>query len=256
MQEIIQNFDLITYRAWADLRSEARRYYISYLWWVVEPVLEMFVFYVVFGILMQRGIPDFLPFLLIGLTAWKWFSTTVRHGANAIFQARHLIHQINLPKIVLPTIVLLTDTFKFLVVLVLLVAFIWLYGLKPQWAYLGLPLVLGTQFLLIAAIAYFFSAIIPFLPDIDILLANALRLIFFLSGIFFDGQNLPLEYQKWFYLNPMATIIEAYRGIFMHGQYPNFSALAVISLLSLVAIALSRFLLRIFDKLYPRVTNQ
>ena len=116
--------DLICYKAWADLRAEARQYYIKYLWWVLEPILEMMVFYVVFGLLLSRGGPDFIQFLLIGLIVWKWFGTTVQHCGNSLMGAKVLINQTPLPKIIFPTVFILTDTFKagivcFLVCLIL-----------------------------------------------------------------------------------------------------------------------------------------
>ncbi len=83
-------WDLLFYKALADLRSEARRYYIAYLWWVIEPVLEMLVFYLVFAGLLKRGGPNFVQFLLVGLVVWKWFEITVKHCGFAIINSSGL----------------------------------------------------------------------------------------------------------------------------------------------------------------------
>ncbi|MBI5896301.1 MAG: ABC transporter, partial [Desulfobacterales bacterium] len=107
ISNVLKYKDLIIYKSWADLRAEARRYYISYAWWIIEPMFEMVVFYLVFNVLMSRGGPNFVQFLLIGLIAWKWFGTTVHRGGNSIIGARALILQTSLPKIIFPTVFIL-----------------------------------------------------------------------------------------------------------------------------------------------------
>ena len=247
---------LILYKSWADLRSEARRYYISYLWWVIEPVMEMFVYYVVFGVLLKNNVPHFIPFLLIGLTSWKWFNTTVRHAGNSILYSRSLIQQVNLPKAVFPLTVVCTDTFKFLIVFLIILIFLWISHFTVSAAYFTLPLLLITQLALIIALWFFFAAIIPFIPDMDILVENTLNIVFFLSGVFFDPRNLSPEKQFWFFLNPMAFLINGYRSILMEGQFHDYERLLSILAVSLAGILIANRIIRHFDKIYPRVVAQ
>jgi lipopolysaccharide transport system permease protein len=248
--------NLIQYKAWADLRSEARRYYISYLWWVFEPIIEMLIFYMVFGLLLKQNRPNYIQFLLIGLTTWKWFATTIQHAGNSILNSRGLIGQVSLPKTIFPLIVVCTDTFKFAIVFSIIMVFILLSGFAPSPAYVLLPLLMLTQLAFLTALGIFFSAIIPFVPDLDILLENSLRFVFYLSGVFFDPQSLSPETRFWFYLNPMAYIVDGYRQILMHGQMIEIDRLLVILALSLAGIfAASRLVLH-FDKIYPRVVAQ
>lgn len=253
---MFHNINLILYKAWADLRSEARRYYISYLWWVIEPVIEMLIFYVVFGILLKQNRPDYIPFLLVGLTSWKWFATTVQHAGNSILNSRSLIQQVNLPKAIFPLIVVCTDSFKFLIVFVIILVYLMFSGFPPSQAYFFLPLLLLTQLAFITAMGLFFSAIIPFVPDLDILLENSLRFVFYLSGVFFDPSILSPDKQFWFYLNPMAFIVDAYRQILMHGQLPHYGRLLGILTMSLAGILIASRLILRFDKIYPRVVAQ
>ncbi|HIB76240.1 MAG TPA: ABC transporter permease, partial [Flavobacteriales bacterium] len=71
--------DLVLYKVRTDLRSEVSQNHLSLLWWVLEPVLYMTVFYLVFGLLLKRGGgPEYVPFLLTGLASWKWFDSAVR----------------------------------------------------------------------------------------------------------------------------------------------------------------------------------
>ncbi len=253
---IAENFELILYKTQADLRTEARRYYISYLLWIVEPVLEMIVFFIVFGLFRESAIENFVPFLLIGLTVWKWFATAVKHGAQSIMNSRATIHQVNLPKVIYPVIDILSDTFKFFIIFSVLLVFLFFYGFEITINYMYLPFVIFTHFLLIAALGFLLAGLVPFLPDLKILVETFLRFGMLISGIFFSGEKITPAYQSWFYLNPMASIIESYRDILMYASPPLFRALSIISLVSLCLIVACCQLIMYFDKLYPRLTNQ
>src|SRR5690606_38957070 len=85
-----------------NLKSEARKSYLSYIWWILEPALVVGVFYLVFGVLFSRGTPVFLVFLLCGQIPFLWFSRTITNGSASIEQGRGLMQQIEIPKIFFP----------------------------------------------------------------------------------------------------------------------------------------------------------
>ncbi len=253
-------FDLVVYKAWAELKSEASRYYISYLWWILGPVLEMTVYYLVFAVLMRRGTNQFICFLIIGIILWNWFNASVQHCSNAITGSRSLIQKVTLPKIIFPVIVLLVDTFKFILSFVIIMAFIYIFGLfQPPVSFLSiffLLYILFTELIFIASVGFFCAAIVPFLPDLTIIISYGLRLMFFLSGIFYDGRKLPEAYQKWFFLNPMARIIDDARSILIRGDKPDLFVLTMILGAAFLCMMLGVWLIHQFDREYPRVLAQ
>jgi lipopolysaccharide transport system permease protein len=249
-------WNLLLYKAWADLCSEARRYYISYLWWVLEPVLEMLIFYLVFAVLLQRGGPNFVQFLLVGLVIWKWFQTTVIHCGNSIVNSRGLIRQAAIPKVFFPSVIILTDTFKAMIAFAMVLVFLALTGFTPNPAYAALPLLFLAQLSLIMAVGLAFAALTPFFPDFVLIISHLLRLTFYLSGIFFDPHKIPEPYRAWFFLNPMARLIEDYRGIVLHQRWPDPVPLLIIGTASvLVTIWVWRFIRR-HNTVYPRIVAQ
>jgi len=116
--------NIILFKTWADLRAEASRAYIGFLWWFLEPLLYMAAFYVIFGLGLRMGGEGFVYFLLCGLVPWKWFSSTVNNGSRAIEAGAGMIHQVYIPKVVLPTIIVAINTVKFLMILPLLIVFL------------------------------------------------------------------------------------------------------------------------------------
>lgn len=249
-------WNLVLYQTWADLRVEARRYYISYVWWILEPLLEMGVFYLVFAVLLERGGPNFVQFLLVGLVAWKWFGTTSQHCCNALTGAKGLINRAALPKVIFPTVVILRDTFKAGIAMLMVWGFVVASGFPPNTAYHALPVILLTQLLLVAAVGYVLAAAVPFVPDLTFLVTLILRMVFFLSGVFFSPERIPPEYQTYFFLNPVARLIDDYRGVLLHGQWPEWEPLLVIALASLLVILFAVRLMRRFETSYPRILSR
>ncbi|MEM1412169.1 MAG: ABC transporter permease, partial [Pseudomonadota bacterium] len=95
-------FDLVVYRGVADMRAEANRSYLGILWWVIEPILYLLVFYLVFDLGLRRGGEHFAATLLTGLVVWKWFDASVRSAAMVLPENRGLMRQVYLPKLLLP----------------------------------------------------------------------------------------------------------------------------------------------------------
>jgi lipopolysaccharide transport system permease protein len=245
--------EIIWYKALAELRAEAARSFLGFLWWIFEPVIYMAAFYVVFGLIFERGGAGFVPFLLCGLVAWKWFASTVTSAANSIPANSGLMQQVYLPKHVFPAIVLVVNTVKFLVVLGLLLVFLVLYGHAPSYAWLGLPALLFVQCLFIAAVAGLVASIVPFVPDFKLLLDNAMMVLFFVSGVFFDIGSVPEHLQFILKLNPMAGIIDGYRAILMQGLWPSGPYLGFVLAISAVGIWLAGRTLTQYDRIYPKV---
>lgn len=250
---MLRQADVIRYQVLAELRAEMDRAYFGLIWWVAEPILYMAVFYVVFSLLFDRGGPDFVPFLLCGLVAWRWFDASIRTGANSILLNGSLMNQVYLPKLIFPLVTVLANTIKFIIILVLLLAFLMLYGLEPSASWVALPVLIAVQFMVVAVGASFLALLVPFFPDLNILINNAMTLLLFVSGVFFSIKDLPSNAQTIFYLNPMAVLIEAYREVLIDGIWPHWIQLAAVVLGCLVFGAIVLRLAKRFDKVYPKL---
>ncbi len=248
-------FDLILYKTYADMRAETARTYMGYLWWVIDPVVAMATYYVVFGLFLQTKTEDFIPFLFVGVAVWQWFSATVLKGANTVGGAASLIGQVYIPKLVFPTVAVLNCFLHFLIVLSILIAFCIAYGLGVSRAYTALPVTIAVQLVFSGSLAFLLAAIIPFLPDLRKFVDYVMRMLFFVSGVFFPADQIPEELRGWFYLNPVASLIESYREVLIQQRWPDFSALGFIVFLSCIIAVPAFYLLTRYDRVYPKVVN-
>jgi lipopolysaccharide transport system permease protein len=226
------------------------------MWWIFEPIISLAIYYLIFGVIFQRGTEDFIPFLLIGLVTWQWFSNIISHFSNSINGNIALITNINFPKIILPSVNIVMDTVKFLVVFIILLIFLWFYGFPPNIDYIYLPLVLFCQHLFNTMLGNIVAAVVPFAPDLKIVISNILRIAFYMSGILYAVAELPEHVQPYFEFNPMAQIIQFYRDILMHHGDVNLIKLTVYIGACFIGVLLSHIILKKLNPLYPRVLLQ
>lgn len=245
--------EFIWYRALAEIKADVSRGFLGFAWWIIEPVMYMGAFYVIFGLIFRQRGADYVPFLLCGLVVWKWFDSAIRNASTSITHNMWLIYQVYLPKMVFPVIATLISTLRFALVFSMLLLFLLASGLPVTAAWFtGLPLLLLLQVALILGLAMIFAAIVPFIPDVKFLIDNCLLLLFFLSGIFFRFDAIPASLRPFFDLNPMAVIIHGYREILIAGQPLDWQALWPVVLMSAGFITLGVALLSRWDRIYPK----
>ena len=241
--------ELTLFSTYAELRAERARSYLGLLWWIIEPAMNMGTYYLVFAVILKSGGPDYVPFLLVGLTLWQWFKSCVSHGGYSIWQRLPLIRQVRLPLQVFPSVQILADTVKFLFILALLLIVLWCSGYPPNVTYLALLPVLLVEMIFVAAATYVIAAVVPLVPDLRFIIDQVLQVLMFLSGVVFSLADMPASLRRWFELNPIVELVDAGRGILIHAQWPNWFALGRVALISLALYAFGALLIA---RLTPR----
>ena len=253
-REVFRFWQLIVIKVRFNLRSEASQSYLSYAWWILEPLMQMSVYYIVFDIFLHRGGPDFVPFLLCGIVPFLWFSRTVSNSSRSIVQGQGLISQTYLPKPFFPLVVIGQDLVKQQVAFLLLFGFLLYFDYMPGVEWLWLIPIAITQLLLIIAVAFLVSFIVPFARDIQYLINAGLMMLMFGSGIFYSYENVLLpEHREIFLMNPMANLLVSYRMVLMDGTAPLTGSLVVIAAVSLAFIFLMSQIMKRYNNTLTRL---
>ena len=207
--------------------------------------------------MLNRGGPNFVVFLLCGQIPFLWFSRSVSNSANSIMAGRGLIMQTAIPKAFFPLLVVAQDVVKQSLVFICLFGFLAAMGYPPGNHWLALPLLVLVQLLLISGLALFCAAVTPFIPDFKFIIGTGMTMVMFASGIFYDFRTTLLpEHREIFLLNPLATLIEAYRTVLMRGSWPDWLAIGQVAVASLAAIGFMLYVFRRNDPVYARLVVQ
>ena len=246
-------YELIRFSTYAELRAERSRSYLGLIWWIAEPAMMMAAFWLVFDVILKTGGPDYLAFLLIGLTVWQWMKSCITHGGYAIWTNLGLIRQARLPVLVFPFVQMLADTIKFLYIFALLLVILWLSGYPPSMAYVALPVLFAITFLFAAGAGFVVASVVPLVPDLRFVIEQVLTVVMFLSGVVFSLDQVPSPLREFIALNPVATLLDAARGILMRGEWPDWFALLKVSLISGMVCAAGIFIVRRLEPRYPKL---
>ncbi len=241
--------ELIFFSTYAELRAERSRSYLGLIWWILEPAMNMAVYYLVFGVILRLPQPDYIPFLLVGLTLWQWFKSCVSHAGYAIWNQLALIRQVKISAQVFPAVQVFADTVKFIFILILLVVLLWCSGYKPTLAYFALIPVLLIELVFAAGAGYIVAALMPLAPDLRFIIEQMLTVLMWLSGVVVAFDTMPAAMHYWLAFNPVAQLVMAGRGILMYGQWPDWMALGRVGLVSVALFAFGSFLI---SRLTPR----
>lgn len=244
---LLNSIELIFYKAYADIKAEMARSYLGILWWLIEPILYLCAFYILFVLVMKRGGPDFVPNFLCGAIVWKWFDSGLKGGGHAISANRGLLQQVYVQKFIFPVIAVLGSTARFMPVFAVFLAFLLIYGIPVRETWLAAPLIMLTQFSLILALAMLLSAITPFMPDIKVAIDNGMMFLFFISGVFFNINDVHEPLRSYLLLNPMAGLIDEYRNVMIRGLWPDATRLNTILLSSVIVFGAALLLLKRLD---------
>lgn len=244
----------IWYKVKSELAAEASRNYLSHLWWILEPCLMIGVFWVIFGVVFERGGEGFVSFLVLGVTAWLWFAHTVGKATQSIRREMGLMLQVYVPKYVFPFTAVLFGVFKHLFVLVVLVGLLLLLA-EPTETWFYYFLIFLVQLLFVLAVSTMLAAIVPFIPDLALVVPPLLQMTMFVSGVFYPQSMIPVRYVEYFRYNPMAGLIMEYRKVMLESQLPDFVYLSKVALCSALLLIGALWFLNKFDRAYPRLTN-
>jgi ABC-type polysaccharide/polyol phosphate export permease len=213
-----------------DLKARYRDSVLGVLWSVLNPLFLMAVFTVLFTVLANSEIRQYPIFVLVGLIPWNFFSGSLTTGTTSVTGSSALIKKVYFPRELLPASALLSNLVNFGFSFLVLVAFLYLFGIGLTVHALWVPLILLTQLIFTLGLCLLLGSLTVFYRDVLMILEVVLLAWFFLTPVFYslelfgDSATLfgitfnPAQVMRW--LNPMASIIDGYRTV-LWGTYDS-----------------------------------
>jgi lipopolysaccharide transport system permease protein len=256
LAELFRYRQLIALLVVRELKVRYKRSVFGLLWTMLNPLLLMVVYTVVFATIMKAPQRNFAIFLLAGLLPWLFFSISVLQGLNSILANQELIRKVRVPQAVFPLSVVGSNLVNFtlsLVPLVLLMAAL-RQPFTPALLFLPVAIVILTVFT--SGVTLLFATFTVFFRDVRHLAEVALQMLMYLSPVFYDLQMLGQRDAWWFRafrlflkVNPLWYLLDLVRSPVYYGRLPSLqtTALATAAALSVLAIGYA-----VFQRLSPR----
>lgn len=234
-----------------EFQTRYRNSLLGAAWNILNPLSMIIVYTVIFSQLMQARLPGvdnsmaYGIYLCSGILAWGFFAEVIGRSQSVFLENANLIKKLSFPRICLPLIVVLNAGVNFAIIFALFLGFLLVTQNFPGWALFGVIPVLLIQIAFSVGLGIILGVLNVFFRDVGQFMGILLQFWFWFTPIVYPLSVLPESVQPLIDANPMAPLIAAYQGIFVYGQWPQWSTLWPSALL---ALALCVFALRLFRK--------
>lgn len=258
LKELVRFKGLIRNLVVRELRVRYKNSVLGVLWSWLNPLFMMIVYTVVFiymrspseGAVPNRNFP---VFVLCGVLPWNFFSGAVMQSINSIVGNASLVKKVYFPREVLPLSVVLSNLVNFGIALMILFPMLLIFGVPlTRWVLL-LPIVIAIQMCFVTGVALLLSTLNVFYRDTGAIMDVAIMAWFFVTPIIYPIDILPrsrqimgltIDIHRWTrILNPMASLVAAYRDVLYYGRLvgPDFLARTAVTSLAVLLIGYAVF---------------
>ena len=256
LRELVNYRQLIALLVVRELKVRYKRSVFGLLWTMLNPLLLMVVYAIVFTTIMPAALPNFAIFLLAGLLPWIFFSNALMQGLWSVLGNQELIRKVRLPQAVFPLSVVGSNLVNFALSLVPLFAMMIALRQPFTLALLFLPAGMIILTLFTSGVTLLFATFTVFFRDVRHLAEVLLQMLMYLSPVLYDLRMLGNHHEWWFRafrlflrFNPLSYLLPLIRDPVYYGRLPPWPVLGVATAGSLVMLS---FGLAVFQKLSPR----
>lgn len=220
LKEQINNFYLIRRLSLYELKSKNKNNYLGMTWEIINPTVQVLIYWFVFSSIRQRGdievVPGmevpFINWLLGGFVIWIFFYQSTIQGSSSIYSRLRILSKMNFPMSVIPNMVIFSQLYIHLIMLTITVVIFQLAGFFVNIYYLQLIYFIFAAFCLIFSISLIMSTLSTMIRDVHMFLNATLRMLLYLSPILWQLTILNDPLPTILKLNPLYYLIEGYRA--------------------------------------------
>ncbi|MBR2373024.1 MAG: ABC transporter permease [Lentisphaeria bacterium] len=230
LKDIWEYRELFWILAKRDILVRYKQTVIGIAWAVIQPLMTLVVFTVVFGKiagLPSGGVP-YILMVLAGTLVWQFFSSTVNSGGNSVISNEKLISKVYFPRIIIPTSAMVVHFVDFLISCgIAVVLFAWKMYL-PGWRIIFVPFFLLLCAMLGLGVSYFVASLNVKYRDFRYIVPFVVQAGLYLSPVGFSISSIPGKWQMIYSLNPMVGVIEGMRWCLFGSSLPMFALVSTV----------------------------
>jgi lipopolysaccharide transport system permease protein len=234
-----------------EFQLKYRNSLLGAAWTVINPLAMIIVYTVIFSQIMRAKLPGidgtfaYSIYLCAGVLTWGLFAEMVSRAQNTFIENASLLKKLSFPRLCLPVIVVANALVNFFIVFGLFTIFLLISGNFPGLVYLALFPVLAILVMFSIGLGISLGVLNVFFRDVGQFFGVVIQFWFWCTPIVYPITILPEPMRALMGYNPMANLINAFQGILVTGQWPDWTSLLPVSI---IAIILCAFGMRLFRK--------
>jgi lipopolysaccharide transport system permease protein len=236
-KELWSRLDLLVLLVKRSYKSRFQQTYIGYLWILFQPLIQMLIFYVLFGILIRVPVGNipYQLFFLSGFVVWQLFSQVVNGSTYSLQENLSILTKVYFPRMLLPLSAMIVSLIDFFVNLGLLTFFVLINSATISWRIVFIvPLVLFLLFFA-SGVGLWFGSLLVVYRDIRNVMTFILMMWMYITPVIYPSTLVPEKYQLILSLNPMTVFVNAFRWMVLgYGDLPTLTQFLISFSVSLI----------------------
>lgn len=222
IKEQFDHFYLIRRLSLYELKSKNKNNYLGMAWEVINPVIQILIYWFVFGSIRQRADIEVAPgkdvpfilWLICGFILWVFFYQSTIQGSKSIYTRLRMLSKMNFPMSVIPNIVIFSQFYIHMALLLIALIIFQLSGYFISIYFIQLVYFIFATFCLVFSFSLITSTLSTIIRDVHMFLNSTLRMLLYLSPVLWQMTILDEKIQFILKLNPLYYLIEGYRAAF------------------------------------------
>lgn len=219
--------DLWSYRelffvlAWRDVAVRYKQTVIGLAWALIQPLLTMVVFTIIFGKIAKLPTDGAVPYALlvyVGLLPWQLFSTALTGASNSLISNSNLISKVYFPRLIVPASAVVVALIDFLISFTILAGLMLWYQFMPGWQIFTLPFFVVMAFLASLGPGLWITALNVKYRDFRYIIPFMVQFGLYLSPVGFSSNVIPEQWRLLYSLNPVVGVIDGFRWAILDGE--------------------------------------
>ena len=234
-----------------NLKGKYSNSALGILWHIINPVMQIVVYALVFSMLFGRTIENYWAYLSIGVFAYNFFSSSMNSGTNAIVSRRGMVTKMYFPRTILVLADVMVHLITFVISYTVLICLIAALGLLPNPVLLLLvPVVIVIEAIFITGAVLAFSAINVFYRDAAYGMHIITMLMMFMTPIFYEAPSEGILHYILM-INPMAHYVETFHDLIYYGIVPELTSLVIGLVAAIIVLAIGMRVFKSLERVFP-----
>lgn len=229
LRAVWQYRELMYFLVWRDVKVRYKQTAIGAGWAILQPLMTMLIFTVVFGNFAK--IPsDGFPYPVFAFTAllpWTYFAQALGRSGTSLVGNANLITKVYFPRLIIPLSSAVAPAVDFILSFVVLLGLMFWFGIAPTWGVLALPLFLLLALMTALAVGLWLSPLNVRYRDVGYTIPFLTQIWMYASPVVYPVSLVPKQWRLLYSLNPMAGVIEGFRWALLGKQGPDILVMAV-----------------------------
>ena len=236
-----------------DISGRYKGSFFGFLWTLLNPLLMLAVYSLVFQFVFRTGIEHYSVYLFICLMPWNTFANSIAVGTTSVSGNASILKKVYFPREVMPLAVVISNVIQYFLSAIIIFMALLISGVGISWTAVFLPLIVLVQAVFTLGLVMILSAANVYIRDVQYIMNPVMMIWMYACPILYSVDMIPQQFLSLYMANPMTRIMQAYQSILYNQTMPDLKSLGIVAIVAVVTLIIGWLT---FNKLQRRFAEE